>query len=70
MTRAIRHIGAVEASLLLLAEPLMSTALAALVHEELPHPLAAAGAGVMLAGLALHAAMAPSASARGDADPA
>jgi drug/metabolite transporter (DMT)-like permease len=69
MTRAIRHIGAVEASLLLLAEPVMSTALAAVVHEERPSPLAAAGAGVMLAGLALHAWMAPAPLARQDADP-
>ncbi len=68
MTKAIRHIGAVEASLLLLTEPVLSTALAAAVHGEQPSPLAAAGAGCMLVGLAVHAWWAPAEPAPRDAD--
>lgn len=48
LTSAMRRVRALEASLLLLAEPVLATGWAALVHGEVPGGAAAAGAVVVL----------------------
>jgi drug/metabolite transporter (DMT)-like permease len=55
LTSAASQVPALEASLLLLLEPVVSTALAALVHHESPSPPALLGAAILVAGLAAHA---------------
>ena len=50
MTRAVRHIRAVEAALLLLIEPVAATALAWWIHGERPAPWALAGCALILIG--------------------
>jgi len=48
MTRAVRHVPAFEASLLLLLEPVASALLAWLIHDEQPGPWSLAGCSVIL----------------------
>ena len=48
MTRGVRGLAAMEASLLLLLEPVLNTIWAWLVHGEVPGPWSAAGAGIIL----------------------
>ncbi len=50
LTRAMGRIPALEASLLLLAEPALNPIWAWIVHGEQPHALAIAGGGLILAG--------------------
>jgi len=50
LTRAVRNVQALEASLLLLVEPALSPGWAWLLHGEQPAGLAIAGAGLILAG--------------------
>jgi drug/metabolite transporter, DME family len=53
LTRAVRHVGAIEASLLLLVEPVLNPLWAWLLHGEQPSPWALAGGGVILGTTAL-----------------
>jgi DME family drug/metabolite transporter len=48
LTRAIRHVGALEASIILLAEPALNPLWAWLVHDERPGGWALLGGGVIL----------------------
>jgi len=59
LTRAARHVGALEASLLLLLEPVLNPLWAYLVHGERPGPWAVAGAVVILVATAWHATRPP-----------
>ncbi|MFM2162332.1 MAG: hypothetical protein RLZZ383_1844 [Pseudomonadota bacterium] len=59
LTAAASKVPALEASLLLLLEPVVSTALAAGVHGETPSTPALLGAGILIVGLAGHALTAP-----------
>lgn len=52
LVRAIRHVPAVRASLILMIEPAASSVLAWIVHGERPHALALAG-GAMIVGTVL-----------------
>ncbi|MGB9606082.1 MAG: DMT family transporter, partial [Bryobacteraceae bacterium] len=54
MTRAIRRVRALEASLLLLVEPALSPLWAWLVHGERPSNLAMAGGGLILGSCVAH----------------
>jgi len=55
LTRGLRGVTAVEASLLLLVEPVFNPLWAWLVHHEVPGKATLAGGGVILAATALHA---------------
>lgn len=55
VTRAVRHLRALEASLLLLLEPALNPVWTWLVHGEVPGPLALAGGAIILAATALNA---------------
>ena len=54
LTSGMRGVPALEASLLLLLEPVLNPVWAWMVHGETPAPLALAGAGVILAATAVH----------------
>jgi drug/metabolite transporter (DMT)-like permease len=58
-TRAIRHLSALEASLLLLLEPVLNPMWAWLVHGEAPGPFTLAGGAVIVCATALRAIIAP-----------
>ena len=58
-TRAIRHVSALEASLLLLIEPVLNPIWTWLVHGESPGAFTIAGGGVIVAATALHAVTSP-----------
>ena len=49
LTRGVRHVPALEASLLLLLEPVLNTVWAWLLHGETPGPWSSAGCAVILA---------------------
>lgn len=55
MTRALKRVRALEASLLLMAEPALSPIWAWLVHGERPAPLALAGGALILGACAAYA---------------
>lgn len=55
LVRGIRHVPALEASLLLLLEPVLSPLWAFLLHGELPGPMARAGCALILVATLLHA---------------
>lgn len=55
MTRGLRHVPALEASMLLLIEPVLSPVWAWVVHGERPGAGALAGGALILAATALHA---------------
>ncbi|MDA1193804.1 MAG: DMT family transporter [Planctomycetota bacterium] len=55
MTRGVRSVPALEASLLLLVEPVLNTVWAWWVHDEIPGPWARAGALVILLATLAHA---------------
>jgi drug/metabolite transporter (DMT)-like permease len=54
-TRAIRHLSALEASLLLLLEPVLNPMWAWLVHSEAPGAFTLAGGAVIISATALRA---------------
>ena len=58
-TRAIRHVSALEASLLLLLEPVLNPIWAWLVHGEAPGAFTLAGGAVILSATTLRAVTAP-----------
>jgi drug/metabolite transporter (DMT)-like permease len=66
MTRAMRHTPALEASLLLLAEPALNPVWTWFVHGERPHTLAITG-GCLIIGATVGAMFRPKASAQIDA---
>jgi drug/metabolite transporter (DMT)-like permease len=53
LTRGVRRVGALEASLLLLVEPMLNPLWALLVHGERPGPWAAAGGAVIVIATAI-----------------
>ena len=53
LTRAMRHVPALEASIFLLIEPVLNPLWAALIHDEWPHPYAVLGGGLILAATVL-----------------
>lgn len=55
LTRAIRHVSALEASLLLLIEPVLNPLWTWLVHGETPGPAALVGGAVIVAATAVRA---------------
>lgn len=55
LTRGMKRVPVLEASLLLLIEPVLGPAWAFLLHGERPGPVTLAGCAVMLAATALHA---------------
>jgi len=59
LTRGMRKVAALEASLLLLVEPVFNPLWTFLVHGERPGGFALAGGGVILGATALHALVAP-----------
>jgi DME family drug/metabolite transporter len=65
LTRGVRKIPALETSLLLLLEPVLSTVWVALVHGETVSPLAGTGAAIVLAATAFRAWLRHRASAVG-----
>ena len=58
VTRAVRHLRALETALLLLLEPALNPVWTWLVHGEVPGPLALAGGSLILGATALNAATA------------
>jgi drug/metabolite transporter, DME family len=60
LSKGVRHVTALEASLLLLAEPVLNPVWAWLAHGERPGPWALAGGGLILAATTVRAARAPS----------
>lgn len=58
LVRAIRHVPAVRASLILMVEPAASSVLAWLVHGERPHALAVAGGALIVGTVLLGAVLA------------
>ncbi|MDJ0972828.1 MAG: EamA family transporter [Planctomycetota bacterium] len=64
MTAGVRRVPALEASLLLLVEPVLNTVWAFLVHGEVPAPWSLVGALVILVATAVHAV----AAARGGSE--
>lgn len=54
LTRGVRRVGALEASLLLLLEPMLNPLWALLVHGERPGPWAAAGGAIIIAATAVN----------------
>jgi DME family drug/metabolite transporter len=56
LVRAIPHVPALRASLVMMVEPVLNSVVAWLVHGEVPHWLAAAG-GVLIVGTVLVAAL-------------
>lgn len=56
LVRALPHVKAVTASLLLMIEPALNPVIAFGVHREVPHALAIAGGGLIIASVALGAA--------------
>jgi drug/metabolite transporter (DMT)-like permease len=59
MVRGVRGVRALEVSLLLVLEPLLSAALAWLVHAELPGPWSLAGCSFILVGVLVQLLRAP-----------
>ena len=57
LLRALRHVSAIEASLLLFVEPVLSPVWAFLVHGERPGPWAIAGGALILAATAAKTAL-------------
>lgn len=60
LSRGVRHVTALEASLLLLAEPVLNPVWAWLIQGERPGQWALAGAGLIVAATTLRAVRAPS----------
>jgi drug/metabolite transporter (DMT)-like permease len=63
MVRGMRRVGALEAALLLLLEPVLTPLWAWLVHGEQPNAWALAGGGIIIAATAIFAATAERADA-------
>lgn len=57
LVRAIPHVPALRASLVMMVEPVLNSLVTWLVHDERPHPLAATGGVIILAAVALGAAV-------------
>lgn len=59
LVRGIAGVPAVRASLVMMIEPALSTLLAWLVHDEVPHPIAALGGGLILGSVLANIWLAP-----------